>query len=292
MHFQNELRRSRGWLSGILSPKSAGFFLILPILIQTVLCSGAEARLSDREIANHLAQGEQFFRRAMELDRSDPDAAKAYYRDAILEYEAIARNGGVRNGKLYYNIGNAYFRLGDTGRAILNYKRAALFMRNDGNLRQNLEYARNRRADRIELRQKEKVLKTLFFVHYDIPPRVKLVVFAISFGALWISAAARLLLRDRRLKFVIALSAVASATLLVSLAVDSASLARTPEGVVTAEETIGRMGDAGTYQPSFKEPLHAGAEFRLLEKRPGWWRVELENGDRTWIPEGAAELVF
>jgi hypothetical protein len=52
------------------------------------------------------------------------------------------------------------------------------------------------------------------------------------------------------------------------------------------------MGDADTYQPSFKEPLHAGSEFRLIEKRPGWWRVELENGDRTWIPDGAAELVF
>ena len=254
--------------------------------------SRAEARLTDQEISNHLAQAEQFFRRAMELDRSDPDAAKAYYREAILRYEAIVKSGGVRNGKLYYDIGNAYFRLGDTGRAILNYKRAELFMRNDGNLRQNLDYARSRRADRIELRQKEKVLKTLFFVHYDIPPRMKLIVFAISFGALWISAAARFLLKAGWLKIVIVVSAVASAAFLVSLVVDAASLARTPEGVITAEETIGRMGDADTYQPSFKEPLHAGSEFRLLEKRPGWWHIELENGDRTWIPDGAAELVF
>jgi len=250
------------------------------------------AKLGDREISTHLTQAEQLFRRAMELDRTDPDAAKAYYREAILHYEAIAKSGGVRNGKLYYDVGNAYFRLGDTGRAILNYKRAELFMQNDGNLRQNLEYARNRRADRIELRQKEKVLKTLFFIHYDIPSRVKLVVFAISFGALWISAGARLLLRFGWLRIAIAVSAVASAVFLASLVVDATSLARTPEGVVTAEETIGRMGDADTYQPSFKEPLHAGSEFRLLEKRPGWWRIELENGDRTWIPDGAAELVF
>jgi hypothetical protein len=165
-------------------------------------------------------------------------------------------------------------------------------MRNDGNLRQNLDYARNRRADRIELRQKEKVLKTLFFIHYDIPSRMKLIVFAISFGALWLSAAARLILKAGWLKIAIAVSAVVSAVFLASLVVDTASLARTPGGVITAEETIGRMGDADTYQPSFKEPLHAGSEFRLLEKRPGWWRIELENGDRTWIPDGAAELVF
>ena len=266
------------------------FSLILTVL--ATVSSPALARLSDQEIANHLSQAEQLFRRAMELDRTDPDAAKAYYQEAILHYEAIAKNGGVRNGKLYYNVGNAYFRLGDTGRAILNYKRAELFMRNDGNLRQNLDYARNRRADRIELRQKEKVLKTLFFIHYDIPSRMKLLVFAISFGALWLSAAARLLLKAGWLKIAIAVSAVASAVFLASLVVDSTSLARTPEGVITAEEAIGRMGDADTYQPSFKEPLHAGSEFRLIEKRPGWWRIELENGDRTWIPDGAAELVF
>jgi tetratricopeptide (TPR) repeat protein len=269
-----------------------GALSVLILAGMMVVSHDVRARLGGQEISTHLSQGEQQFRRAMELDRTDPDAAKAYYQEAILHYEAIVKNGGVRNGKLYYDVGNAYFRLGDTGRAILNYKRAELFIQNDGNLRQNLDYARNRRADRIELRQKEKVLKTLFFIHYDIPSRVKLIVFAIAFGALWVSAAARLLLKKGWLKIAIAVSAVVSAAFLASLVVDSTSLSRTPEGVVTAEETIGRMGDADTYQPSFKEPLHSGSEFRLLEKRPGWWRIELENGDRTWIPEGAAELVF
>jgi hypothetical protein len=254
--------------------------------------SQAEARLGGQDISTHLSQGEQQFHRAMELDRTDPDAAKAYYQEAILHYEAIVKEGGVRNGRLYYDIGNAYFRLGDVGRAILNYKRAELFMQNDPNLEQNLDYARNRRADRIEVQQREKVLKTLFFIHYDIPSRVKLFIFAISFGALWVSAAARIFLRSGWLKLVVIVAAAVSGIFLASLVVDSVSFARAPEGVVTAQEIVGRMGDAETYQPSFKEPLHAGAEFTLLEKRPGWWHVELENGDRTWIPEGSAELVF
>ncbi len=254
--------------------------------------SSARAKLSDQEIASHRTQAEQLFRRAMELDRTDPDAAKAYYQEAILHYEAIVKEGGVRNGRLYYDIGNAYFRLGDIGRAILNYKRAELLMGADQNLKQNLDYARDRRADRIELRQKERVLQTLFFIHYDVPSSVKLVVFAAAFGALWASAAVRLFLRSGWLKVVLALAAVVSAVFLASLVVDAASFARNPEGVIVAPEVVGRMGDADTYQPSFKEPLHAGSEFRLLEKRPGWWHVELVNGDRTWIPEGSAELVF
>ena len=260
-----------------------------------VICavvSQAEARSSDQEISNHLSQGEQAFRKAMELDRSDPEAARAYYQEAILQFEVIRRDGGMRNGKLFYNIGNAYFRLGDTGRAILNYKRAALFMQNDQNLKQNLDFARNRRADRIEVRQKEKVLKTLFFIHYDIPPRLKLIIFAISFGALWVSAAVRLFLKMAWFKALLVVAAVASGIVFASLVADSVSFARTPEGVITADEAVGRMGDADTYQPSFKEPLHSGSEFKLLEKRPGWWHIELESGDRTWIPDESGELVF
>jgi tetratricopeptide (TPR) repeat protein len=252
----------------------------------------ASAKLTSQEMSKHLADGEQAFRKAMELDRSDPEAARAYYQEAILQFEVIRKDGGIKNGKLFYNIGNAYFRLGDVGRAILNYKRAALFMQNDQNLKQNLEYARNRRADRIELRQKEKVLKTLFFIHYDIPSRLKLLVFAISFGALWILAAARIFFKAGWLKAVIIIAAVASAIFLASLIADSMSLAKTPEGVITADEVVGRMGDADSYQPSFKEPLHSGSEFRLLERRPGWWHIELESGDRTWIPDGSGELVF
>jgi tetratricopeptide (TPR) repeat protein len=254
--------------------------------------NAAAARLTAQEIGAHLTEGEQAFRKAIELDRSSPDSARVYYEEAILNFEAIRKDGGIKNGKLFYDIGNAYFRLGDVGRAILNYKRAELFMPNDPNLEQNLDYARNRRADRIDVRQKEKVLKTLLFIHYDVPPRVKLAVLAIVFAALWVAASVRLCLAAAWLKAVIIVSAVAGGIFLVSLVADSAALTRNPEGVITADEVVGRMGDAETYQPSFKEPLHSGSEFRLLEKRPGWWRIELENGDRTWVPEGSAELVY
>jgi len=269
--------------------------IVVPSLMFAVMAaasSSASPRLSGQELSNHRAQGEQLFRRAMELDRTDPEAARAYYQEAILHYEAIVKDGRVQNGKLYYNIGNAYFRLGDTGRAILNYKRSSLFMRNDRNLRQNLDYARNRRADQIEPRQKEKVLATLFFIHYDIPSRMKLIVFAIAFGVLWAAAAGRILIKAPWLKVAAVIASVVSGIFLASLITDSVSLARSPEGVITAQEIVGRMGDADTYQPSFKEPLHAGSEFKLLERRAGWWHVELENGDRTWIPDGSAELVF
>ena len=47
---------------------------------------------------------------------------------------------------------------------------------------------------------------------------------------------------------------------------------------------IARKGDGDTYEPSFKEPLHAGAEFKLMENRGEWYQVELADGQRCWIP--------
>ena len=252
------------------------------------VCEG----LSPQEVREHLTLGEESFRKAMELDQRDPDAARDYYRRAVLHFERIVQEGDTKNGKLYYNIGNAYFRLGDLGRAILNYRRAALYVPNDANLKQNLDYARSRRFDRIEEKEREKVFKTLFFLHYDLPSQWRLMIFTISFALVWIAAALLLFARRGSIRSVLVCAVVVCALFLTSLVVESVARARRPEGVITAEEVVARKGDAETYQPSFTEPLHSGTEFNLLEARSDWLYVELKSGARCWIPSSSAELVM
>ncbi len=253
-----------------------------------VLCGG----LPLPEMQHHLAEAEESFRTAMTLDRIEPVEALNYYRKSIMHFERIINEGDVTNGRLFYNLGNAYFRLGDIGRAVLNYKRAALYMPNDPNLKQNLEFARSRRIDSIERRQAEKVFKTLFFLHYDVPSRVRLAIFSYAFALVWACTAVQLFVKRGGLRLVLVVSALVSAMILASLIVESVNLARRPDGVIVAEEVIARKGDAETYEPSFTEPLHAGTEFELLTRRAGWWHVEIENGARCWLPAARAELVL
>ena len=52
-----------------------------------------------------------------------------------------------------------------------------------------------------------------------------------------------------------------------------------------------RQGDGLSYDPAFEDPLHAGAEFHVLEERPGWHRVELPDGRRCWLADRDVELV-
>ena len=48
---------------------------------------------------------------------------KGDYTAAAEKYEAILKNEGIAP-QVYYNLGNAYYKLNETGRSILNYERA------------------------------------------------------------------------------------------------------------------------------------------------------------------------
>jgi hypothetical protein len=62
-------------------------------------------------------------------------------------------------------------------------------------------------------------------------------------------------------------------------------------GVITAKEVVARQGDGQNYPPSFKEPLHEGTEFDLIERRPKWFHIKLSDDSDGWIPEDSAELI-
>ncbi|MCQ9206502.1 MAG: tetratricopeptide repeat protein [Omnitrophica bacterium] len=64
------------------------------------------------------------------------------FEEAIAEYEKVL-SMGYESGPFYYNLGNAYFKHGELGRAILNYLRAARLMPQEADLKANLNYARS-----------------------------------------------------------------------------------------------------------------------------------------------------
>lgn len=253
---------------------------------------GRPARAMERADMEHLlAEANELFRQANETAATDPDTASDLYARAALRFERIVKEGGVENGKLYYNLGNAYFRRKDLGRAILHYRRARRYLPNDPNLHQNLEYARARRVDSIEERQKTRVLKTLFFWHYDLSATTRSAIFIGAFALFWACALMRLFLQrpwvGRSMRLFLAAALLAGG----SLAAEALRDRGVRPGVMIAGETVARKGDSQAYEPSFTDPLHAGTEFLLVEARGDWYQVELMDGRTCWIPAASAELV-
>lgn len=260
--------------------------------VQGVAFKTADAEsLDSAQISVLYEEAKDLFKQADETAIRYPQEAQSLYSKAAMRYERIIRDGGIYNGKIFYNLGNVYFRMNDLGRAILNYRRAELYMPNDANLKQNLAYAREKRLDQIEERQEMQILKTLFFWHYDLSKKVRVIAFVISFMFMWGFACVRIFIKRSFLGWCIASASVLSLLFIGSIAADEISYNKNCPGVIISSEVTARKGNSETYMPSFKEPLHSGTEFILIEDRGDWLNIELDDARTCWVPEKNVELI-
>ncbi len=78
---------------------------------------------------------------------ADSAYADENYQQAIVLYEQLLANGV--SAEIYYNLGNAYYRMDNITRAVLNYERALRLSPGDQDVRFNLQMAREKTIDRI-----------------------------------------------------------------------------------------------------------------------------------------------
>lgn len=272
------------------SAKHPAWARICGVLL-AVLPGSTHGALSPAEADSLFKEGNALFHQANEAAPRDGGAASELYGKAILRFERLIREGGIENGKLYYNVANAYFRMNDVGHAILNYRRALELLPHDANLVRNLAYARQMRIDKIEASAPRRVAEILLFWHHDLTARIKAVLFGWSVVLAWGCLAGALFRYPALLRRTAAGCGAVALLMLISLVVEARTRNAFIPGVITASEVVARKGDGMAYEPSFQEPLHAGTEFRLLESRSGWRLVELGDGRKCWLPEKASELV-
>ena len=223
---------------------------------------------------------------------STPDKAKALYTTAVLHYEKVIEQGSVRRAELYYNLANAYLLKDDIGRAILNYRRAEKLHPANTDILKNLTFARTKRIDAVAVKTQQKVLKTLFFWHYDFSINARFITASICFAILF-TLFTILIWRGRTTGIVVlcVVTVLLFAAFAGSIAVETFSSSRQKAGVIISPSVIARQGDGANYSPSFKDPLHSGTEFDLLESRPGWYKIQLSDGSQGWITTNSAELI-
>ncbi|MBR0459844.1 MAG: hypothetical protein IJJ26_11460, partial [Victivallales bacterium] len=254
------------------------------LLLLTTLLAFPLLALDRTEAAILAREAEQLFNEANDLSRTDHAAAIQKWQMAAARLERLDNEGKLSNGPLFYNLGNIHFRLGHIGDAILYYRRAELYTPNDTNLRENLAFVRRSRQDNIPEQEAKRVLKTLFFWHYDFAIRTRENITILLFGILFSLLTFRLFHHRRWLT---ALSLTVAAFTLVSTASITISLYsfyHNRPGVITANEVTARKGNSNSYEPAFETPLHAGTEFTLLEQRPQWLHIQLPNGQQCWLP--------
>ena len=210
------------------------------------------------------------------------------YNEAIAGYESILTDR--MHFESEYNLGNAYYKKGAWGQAILHYERAALLSPSNDDVRVNLTLANAQIKDRIESLPSNGILDLWERVtapgRYQLWARITLFGWTLGFLALawrlWVTG-----LENRRLLG-------SSAAVLIAIALLSMVLARTASlridssksAIVMAVETAVRNEPGSNGMALFM--LHEGTKVTVTERTAQHWKVQLANGNTGWI--AAADL--
>lgn len=80
------------------------------------------------------------------------DSAQYHKAIDILEKEMLAqKENGVESADLYYNLGNAYYRIDNLGKARLYYERATLLNPGDRDTQRNINFIKSKMVDKIPI---------------------------------------------------------------------------------------------------------------------------------------------
>src|SRR5438477_5123032 len=219
-----------------------------------------------------------------EFAKANEEYAQGHFKEAITGYEALV-HGGQWNANLFYDLGNAYFRARDFGRAILNYERALALERHHPEATANLQIARDE-AGALELRPSwpERYLQIASVSQYSIAAAV----------AFWVAAfcLAALVLTRRRSTAMISLFIVMLLVLAGSIFA-TWQLERGSKGdalaIVTGKNVQARLATADTANAVLALP--SGSEVKILSTRGDWIYAGLPNNLRGWIPAKDAQQV-
>ena len=216
--------------------------------------------------------------------KANQEFAAGDFDGAARDYEELVRSG-QDTPNLFYNLGNAYFRKKDLGRAILNYHRALALDPRHPEAQANLRIARDEgRALELLPTRMERALGFATQNQYAIAAAITFWVAAFGISAL--------IFNSRRSRGLIALT-ILSVTIFAVTAFAAWQLEHGKSGsglaIVTAENADARLATADTSNRVLALP--AGSEVRVLSERGDWIYAALPNNLRGWLPAKSAEQI-
>lgn len=212
---------------------------------------------------------------------------KAYiegnYEKAVEEYSAIL-DGGEYSMKLYYNLANAYFKLGEMGKAILYYNKALRIAPSQEDIRHNLALAEAQTKDRIVAIPEFFVNRWLRTVRNSMSCMAWSILSLVSLGVLLVCAIQFLLasrIRWRKAGFYGALCAFVLFVATTAFAVSSRNdMLSHNEAVVMGTAISVKSSPDRSATDLFV--LHEGTKVKILTEVDEWVEVVIADGKKGW----------
>lgn len=234
---------------------------------------------------------------AKDLDSLWTAGVQAYtdgkFADASTAWTSIEESG-QKSAKLYYNLGNAWFKQGNYPKAILNYERALRLAPSYSDARYNLEFTGNFVQDKIEP-VPEFILKSVARkVCYVMSSNVWAVIFLVLLAAALMMGLLFLLgssVGKRRAGFYcgIVLLLLSAGALSFSAWQKSDSMKTDTAIVMSPVSSVKSSPSSGSSKDLFV--IHEGTKVTILDEVGSWKNISLADGRQGWLPAADLEVI-
>lgn len=234
---------------------------------------------------------------AKDLDSLWTAGVQAYtdgkFSDASAAWTSIEESG-QKSAKLYYNLGNAWFKQGNYPKAILNYERALRLDPSYSDARYNLEFTSNFVQDKIEP-VPEFILKSVARkVCYVMGSNAWAVIFLVLLAAALVMGLLFLLgssVGKRRAGFYcgIVLLLLSAGALSFSIWQKSDSVKTDTAIVMSPVSSVKSSPSSGSSKDLFV--IHEGTKVTILDEVGSWKNIALADGRQGWITSNELEVI-
>jgi tetratricopeptide (TPR) repeat protein len=226
------------------------------------------------------------------IDRANKAYSEGLYANSIDLYKEVLKNG-YESSELYYNIGNAYYKLNDYSSAILYYERGNRLDPGNEDINFNLKIVNNKIADKIE------PLPELFYKRWynalirlfslDTWAKTVVILFLLSIFMASVYFISRILIL-RKISFWLSIILFFSFLFTMLTAVQSYTLLKNQHEAIVFSPTI-------TVKSSPDEKsidlfvIHEGTKVSIIDQIGNWYEIRIANGSVGWLQSSAIEKI-
>jgi tetratricopeptide (TPR) repeat protein len=249
------------------------------VIIICLFCQAMNVAAQMTNAESLLESGNQFY-------------SSADYGSAVTQYESVLASG-LESPGLYFNLGNAYFKLNNIPAAILYYEKARQLDPTDENIQFNLDLANSRIIDRMEplpeffLRTWWKSVRNVF--SSDQWAKIGVIGFILALIALTLFFISRsIFLRKISFWSGILLLGLMSVSLIFSIG-GYREYSRHNSAIIFTPTVTVKSSPNDASVDLFV--IHEGTKVLITDLVEGWSEVRLANGHVGWVKTETFRLI-
>jgi len=206
------------------------------------------------------------------------------YEAAVRKYESILEDGET-SAELYFNLGNAHYKLNHVAPSIYYFEKALQLDPTDSDIQNNIEFARNMVIDDIE--EAEETGFSIWFNNlissFSFTTWAALgIIFSVLFVGMFLFYYFSVKTLYKRLFFTGAVVFVIFCIVSVIFAFQQQSYIQDNQYAIIFNEEV-EVRDEPNLRGEASFELHEGTKAKILEDYQEWSRIELSNGAQGWV---------